>query len=224
MNLEGKIIDFLGDSITEGIGVTNIALNRYDNVIKNKCYLKAVYNYGISGTRIAHQRNASESPRADLYFCARLYDMNPEADIIVVYGGVNDYVHGDAPFGDISDKTPATFCGAVDFLMRTLKEFYPKAQIVFMTPAHLQYDTMVESCASDRKPQGVEGRALCEYVRIIEEKGKKYNIPVLNLFDKLPINPNIQEEKEKYTVDGLHFNDAGHNVLADLLIDFIKKI
>ena len=50
MDLKGKTINFLGDSITEGCGVTDIEANRYDNVIKRNCQLKKVNNYGIGGT------------------------------------------------------------------------------------------------------------------------------------------------------------------------------
>ena len=56
--------------------------------------LKKVNNYGIGGTRIAHQNVPSEKPRYDLCFCGRAYNMERNADIIVVYGGVNDYIHG----------------------------------------------------------------------------------------------------------------------------------
>ena len=31
MELKGKTINFLGDSITEGVGVSDIQNNRYDN-------------------------------------------------------------------------------------------------------------------------------------------------------------------------------------------------
>lgn len=44
--MEGKTINFLGDSITECVGVVNLK-NRYDNRLKNMLNLKAVYNYGI---------------------------------------------------------------------------------------------------------------------------------------------------------------------------------
>ena len=86
MKLEGKIVDFLGDSITEGVGVKDCENNRYDNRIKKQCNLKVAYNYGISGTRIAHQRKPSEKPRYDLCFCGRAYDLIPKADVVVVYG------------------------------------------------------------------------------------------------------------------------------------------
>ena len=34
----------------------------------------------------------------------------------------------------------------------------------------------------------------------------------------------ITEDAQRYTADGLHFNDAGHEVLADCLSDFLKNL
>ncbi len=220
MELKNKVISFLGDSITEGAGVENIAENRYDNILLKKENLKAVYNYGIGGTRIAHQQIPSDEARYDLCFCGRAYDINPESDIIIVFGGTNDYDHGDAPFGEETDKTSATFCGAVDFLMNLLKEKYPNSKLVFLTPARRVGDENKSSnpCKkADLKP-------LKGYVDLIISKGKQYNIPVLNLYDELKINPNIDEENKKYTADGLHLNDNGHMLLAQKVIEFLHSI
>lgn len=216
-------MNFLGDSITEGVGVEDCANNRYDNIIRKKCKLKAVYNYGIGGTRIAHQSKPSDKLRYDLCFCGRAYDLNPQSDIIVVYGGVNDYIHGDAPFGKIGDTTPAMLCGGVEFLMRLLKELYPEAKKIFITPVHMQYDTLNDEKPSNREMKKADAKSLSDYVRVIKETGKNHRIPVLNLYETLPINPNIAEHKEKYTADGLHFNDAGHKILADMLIEFLQN-
>ena len=41
MKLEGLVVNFLGDSITEGTGVSNMAENRYDNVLKREYRLAA---------------------------------------------------------------------------------------------------------------------------------------------------------------------------------------
>lgn len=71
MKIKGKIINFLGDSITEGHSVIDRTHNRYDNVMKKKYHLKKVNNYGIGGTRFTYQSKPSENPRYDLYFCGR---------------------------------------------------------------------------------------------------------------------------------------------------------
>ncbi len=75
MELKNKTINFLGDSITEGVGVSDIKNSRYDNRLKEMLELKKVNNYGMGGTRIAHQSVPSEEPRYDLCFCGRAYDM-----------------------------------------------------------------------------------------------------------------------------------------------------
>ncbi len=218
MELKGKIVNFLGDSITEGVGVTDLN-NRYDNIIKAKAELSQVYNYGIGGTRIAHQSRPSENPRFDLCFCGRAYDLDKSADIVVVFGGSNDYGHGDAPFGDMSDKTPATYCGAVSYLMALLKEEHPNAQIVFMTPARREGDekTSQSICKTEARP-------LAEYCDVIKIKGRENNIPVLDLYEKLGINPNNADEKEGFTSDGLHFNDEGHKIIAERLMEFLRSL
>ncbi len=211
MELKGKVINFLGDSITEGNGVTS-AVYRYDTIIKERCSLKAANNYGIGGTRIAYKSKPSELAFFDLHFCGRAYLMDRDADAVVVFGGTNDFSTGDAPFGEYDDKGAETFCGAVDLLMRILKELYPNSKIAFITPARRAGDD-----SSDNIP-------LKKYVDLIIAKGNDYGIPVLNMYDKLGINPNNSDERIKYTTDGLHFNNAGHAVIAERVIEFLESI
>ena len=105
MTLKDKKICFLGDSITEGVGVSCVE-NRYTDVFKKITDVGEIKNYGISATRIAKQHNGS------IYgefvdknsFCERYNEMDDDADIVVVFGGTNDYGHGDAPFGTKNDK------------------------------------------------------------------------------------------------------------------------
>lgn len=225
MNINGFKVNFLGDSITEGTGVTDRANCRYDNRLAAMCQLSAVNNYGIGGTRLAHQSQPSEKPRYDLCFCGRAYDMDTTADMVVVYGGVNDYIHGDAPFGEIGDTTPATFCGSVYFLMHYLREAYGSKPIVFMTPARCylrhEVDDLVPSTHAQKK---VPGKELLSYVDVILETARKFDIPVLDLYRELGLDPHDPECFNTYTTDGLHFNDAGHGVIAQRLKDFIQAL
>lgn len=224
MDLKGKIIDFLGDSITEGAGVSNIAENRYDNRLKNMYDLKEVYNYGIGGTRLAYQKKPSKNSRCDLYFCGRAHDLNQNADIIVVYGGVNDYLHGDADFGSMEDRTSETFCGAVYCLMEFLKKKYFEKTIVFITPAHCNYNGISDKQACPRPIDNQNSKPLHEYVEVIKSRGEELGIPVLDLFENLGLDPNNEVVKEKYTIDGLHFNDDGHFYIAKAIGEFLSAL
>ena len=224
MKLKGKIINFLGDSITEGYGVTKIK-NRYDNVLKKLCRLRAVNNYGISGSRFAHQSVPTvEEPRKDLCFSGRAYDMDKTADIVVVYGGINDYLTGDAPVGNPGDATPATFCGAVRFLMTIIRELHPEATIVFMTPARCHIRDITSLKPSPDPIKKADAMPTEDYGKIVIETAKDLGVHVLDIYNELGIDPNNDADKEKYTFDGLHFNDDGHFVLASCLKNFLEKL
>jgi len=225
MNIQGFKVNFLGDSITEGVGVEDREHCRYDRRLMAMCGLSAANNYGIGGTRLAHQRHPSEKPRHDLCFCGRVYNMDTTADMVVVYGGVNDYIHGDAPFGQIGDTTPATFCGGVYYLMNYLREIYGSKPIIFLTPARSflrhEVDDLFPSVHAAKR---VPGKPLEAYADVILETAKQFDIAVLDLYHDLGVDPHIPEQFEMYTMDGLHFNDEGHALIAEKLKELIESM
>lgn len=70
-----------------------------------------VKNYGIGGTRIARQREKSEEEKFDQDFVKRADEMEEGADAVVVFGGTNDFGHGDAAIGDFDSRDVYTFYG-----------------------------------------------------------------------------------------------------------------
>lgn len=224
MELKGKKIAFLGDSITEGVGVSS-AECRYENILSKKCELSEIFVNAISGSRFAYQINPNEDAKRQLFFCGRAFLLPTEADIVVVYGGINDYLHGDAPFGEEGDRGFMTFCGATRFLMTALRQRFGNKPIVFMTPAHCYYKGVRDSELTSRYPDLADReKPLVAYVETIKKTAKEFGIYVLDLYEKLGIDPNISEHKVKYTVEGLHFNDEGHKVIAECLEKFLRSI
>jgi lysophospholipase L1-like esterase len=224
MELTAKKIAFLGDSITEGSGVKDRAANRYDNVLARIAGMELIHSDGIGGSRLAYQRVPSEDPRRDLCFCGRAFNIPLTADVVVVYGGVNDYFHGDAPIGEMTDCTPATFCGAVRFLMRTLRKRFEGKTVVFMTPARCFYKDIPDTEPSTRPMKLADAMPVLGYVDIINRIGAEESVAVLDLYRTLPIDPNDPAQREKYTADGLHFNDDGHHILANTLKNFLEAL
>ena len=224
MELKGLRVAFLGDSITEGAGVSDIANCRYDNRLAKMCGFAKTYNYGVGGSRLAYQSKPSENPAHDLYFCGRMHKMTRDADLVIVYGGVNDYIHGDAPIGKDGDDSPTTFCGAVRYLMTHLPERYPNGKIVFLTPAHCCRPIGSDKYPSPRPMKLPDAQPLSFYVETIERTAKELGFPVFNMFENLGLDPNDEYIREKYTVDGLHFNDDGHAIIAEKVKAFLESI
>lgn len=215
MEIKHKKVVFLGDSITEGIGVS-AQEKSYVNRFQAKNQPISVQNYGISGSRIARQHCPEPNfPPHERYFLTRVAEMDADADIIVVFGGVNDYAHGDAPLGCFADRTSDTFYGACHALMTALIERYPTATIVFMTP--------LNTLVSPKNKIGTPA-ALLDYVQAIRQTAEYYALPVLDLYATSGINANILAQREKMLPDGIHPNDIGAERIADRLTGFLKSL
>jgi lysophospholipase L1-like esterase len=219
MEIKGLKINFLGDSITESVGVSNFE-NVYWNRIKNEYGAEVVRGYGIGGTRIARQQKPSAEPRWDLDFCSRYSEMDDDADVVVVFGGTNDFGHSDAPLGQMSDRTDTTFYGACHTLFEGLINKYPTATIIVMTPLHRYNEDNPRGDGYKESEVGV----LLTYVNIIKEVAAYYSLPLLDLWSVSSIQPKVDVIREKYCPDGLHPNDAGHAIIASRLAGFIRSL
>ena len=216
MELKGTKINFLGDSITEGAGTSSH--DKMFSMLIEREYGAICQNYGIGGTRIARQKTPTEE-NWDRDFISRVPEMDADADIVVVFGGTNDFGHGDAPLGAMSDRTPYTFYGALHCLYTALIEKYPDVPIVVLTPLHRITEDIP---TGDNKPAPVG--TLKEYVNIIREVAEYYSLPVLDLFKESGLQPKIPVIQQKYVPDGLHPNDAGNDILAHKIARFLEML
>ena len=216
MELKGTKINFLGDSITEGAGTSSH--DKMFTMLIEREYGAICQNYGIGGTRIARQKTPTEE-KWDRDFISRVPEMDNDADIVVVFGGTNDFGHGDAPLGTMDDRTPYTFYGALHCLYTALTEKYPGVPVVILTPLHRWNE---DSPKGDNKPAPVG--TLKEYVNIIREVAEYYSLPVLDLFKESGLQPKIPVIQQKYVPDGLHPNDDGNAILAHKIARFLETL
>lgn len=221
MELAGKKINFLGDSITQGVGASS-PNKCFVSLLKEKYHLREARNYGIGGTRIARQSEIKDPNEIrDKDFIMRAEEMDNDADVIVVFGGTNDYGNGQAPLGAIDDCHVFTFYGAVRVLCENLIKKYPTSAIIFITPMHRwnEYGGL-----GTWKPEGVEQRPLCDYVKAVKEACERYSVPVLDLFGAGGMPFNCHSWAREYSEDGLHPNDKGYELLADKLGKFLENL
>ena len=215
MKLNNKVVCFLGDSITEGVGSTEG--NCFVSLFAKAHPEARVYNFGISGTRIAKQLKPSVNTRWDKYFASRIDDMPKNADLIFVFGGTNDFGHGDAPFGELGDTDGYSFSGGLHDLFTRLINKYPFANIVCMTPLH--------RCSENEKATKPDGEfILRDYVQRIKETTEYFSIPTIDLWQISGIQPSIPLVKDTFMPDGIHPSDAGYKKLFDIVNAYVEAL
>lgn len=196
---------FLGDSITEGVGASCPELC-YVNLVKEKLGCDVV-NYGISGTRIARQYIDTRVTFFDWDFQQRAMIMDKDADLVFVFGGTNDYDHGNAKIGECTSTDPYTFCGGLNNLVNYLVSIYGLKKLCFLLPLRRYKEDNGEN-------------SLGEYVECMRKVLKKNKIKYLDFFETGISKPQT-EKNEGYFCDGLHPNDKGHEWIANQIYEYI---
>jgi len=121
---KNQTINCLGDSITSDYSDDN---SSWVEMLHRALPVKKINNYGIAGTTVA-----DDGIRNDC-FAKRFLDMDKTADVIIVFGGINDF-NRSILLGDISSSRITEFYGALKVVCRGLIEMYPEADIFFITP------------------------------------------------------------------------------------------
>lgn len=201
---KGKVANFLGDSQTE---VNNHKTKIYHDWVKEILGLSKVNNYGISGTTIA-KKNASDTTA----MCVRYANMDENADLICVMGGVNDRWFN-CQLGKFGDTDPITFYGAMETLCDGLLTKYPGKTIIFITPTEQNNN----NCNS----ANTTGYTPTDFANAMKRVCAKYSIPVFDANTCSGIYPLNAANAALYTTDKLHLNNKGHEVLGNKLAKFI---
>ena len=219
MELKGKEVVFLGDSITEGVGADALE-HIYHAVLKDLLGIKECVNAGVSGTRIARQKMPTvNEPSFDLDFLMRFDDVDKDADYLFIFGGTNDFGHGDSEFGTADSDDIYTFQGALNVLYTKAKNAFGSDRVVILTPMRRFGMNSSKGDSSRRVPCPPLG----EYVKAEIEAAARYGFKVIDLFSVPELDPN-DEKYVRYFADGLHPNTEGHRLLAEVLAKKIKEL
>lgn len=127
--------------------------------------------------------------------------LGTKANVVTVWTGANDLVHGD---------DPRIFQEDLRFLLRTLHDSISKTIVI----ANLPDLTQLPRFRSMPNPSVTLERVKA-YNRAIETEAAAVNASIVNLFAQ-PVRDELV-----FDLDGFHPNDAGHRLLANL---FLKEI
>ncbi|MBA3926752.1 SGNH/GDSL hydrolase family protein [Listeria rustica] len=191
----------LGDSLTDTSNPHSE--KKYYDYIQENLHIKKINDYGISGSTIG----TNSEPMSERYVT-----MADDADLITVFGGLNDYGRNH-PLGDLGDTENDTYYGALDVLLKGLVEKYPDKKIGFIS-------MYARTATPPTNSLGVPDYA---YVNAGLEVCEHYGIKHLNLYEIASLNLS-STEGSAYKSDRSHLNDQGQEHLAKIIERFIKSL
>jgi lysophospholipase L1-like esterase len=204
----GKKIIFLGDSITASTGIDEA--DNYANIVANELGFSESEIYGYGGGTWTNEVGTDTS------LIDRYTTMDLDADIVVVWAGINDYKHA-VPLGTKGNGDDTTFYGAVDFMYSELVTRYPDSKIFVMTPLESKID------GTDTTVANSETLVLSDYVDAM--KGSVIpGISIIDLYSLANIDGTDIEDNATFFVDGYHPNATGHQRVADILITLLVEL
>ena len=194
----------LGDSITQAVNLDT--LDHYQelawpHVLKKALGAEEVVNLGIGGSSIGRYW-------ADA-FVDRYTEIPEDTDLIFVMGGTNDgFCASFVEFGNSEERAPRTFWGDLDELMDGLKEDYPEAEVIFLTPIPNSLHDYLKAERKYLMPQE-------EFSEVIITLAEEHGMEVFDLY-----NSNILDGHDKDNIlhlmpDGVHPNAEGYRILGE---------
>ena len=132
-----------------------------------------------------------------------------DTDLIFVMGGTNDgFCASFVEFGNSEERAPRTFWGDLDELMDGLKEDYPEAEVIFLTPIPNSLHDYLKAERKYLMPQE-------EFSEVIITLAEEHGMEVFDLY-----NSNILDGHDKDNIlhlmpDGVHPNEEGYRILGE---------
>jgi lysophospholipase L1-like esterase len=140
--------------------------------------------------------------------------IDPALDCVTIFAGTNDY-RLNKPLGKWLDKDMYTFIGAYSILIQNILTSNPSCRLNLWTPL------MRDKDGFDIDTKNGQGYRLADYVDAVSALGRRYALPVLDLYAESGLN---KLTLPIFTSDGLHPNERGFARIAAMAVPFLERI
>lgn len=213
---DNKVILFTGDSICYGANwrptVEDYSNTGWRKIIQENYQKSITYGYGIGGTTISKRSGRTDSI---LERMTKMFSEHPEADYIIIEGGVNDaYNITDCPIGTIStgyndELNENTFAGALESIFKYAQTHWIGKKIGYIV--------------TFKVPSAMGQFKFNEYMDIAKQICKKWSVPYCDLYNESNLNYFIQEVSDAYG-GGLHPNEAGYIIITNKIEKWMETL
>lgn len=210
----------IGDSIsTDAYGT----YTKWVSVLINDGFFPTnTTNNSVSATGFV-AKYTGDDPEADNDFITRLASVENKSDydLVIVFGGINDYIQS-VPLGESGSDDTVYFKPAVDSFFSYLVNNFTQARIAVLSPLRT-YNIYANTGGIKQE----------EYAAYIRDVAKSYCLPVLNLTEESGFCPFVDTFKEMWTLipngyntaDGVHPNaEYQKKYLAPMIRRFLENL
>lgn len=190
----------IGDSISDTVDGRTRTDKFYQEFIAENTGCTLV-NWNGNGTGYKTEFNGKS------YIYNRLDEIPSDANLITIFSGTNDNI----TLGNYGDTGFDTFYGVVDETVKAIKDKFPLVPLGLITPL-----PRTSSDLSNTKNKG--------YSEAIKAIGKKYSVPVLDLYADCGFHVNNNEFRLNCLPDGLHPNINGHAMLSKKIQPWLENV
>ena len=190
----------IGDSISDTVDGRNRTDKFYQEFIAENtgCTL---FNWGGNGTGYYTEFNGVS------YIYNRINEIPEDADLITIFAGTNDNLN----VGNYGDTDFTSFYGAVDKTVKAIKDKFPLVPLGLITPLPRTVNDLTNAKNKN-------------YSEAIKAIGKKYSVPVLDLYADCGFHVNNNEFRLNCLPDGLHPNINGHAMLSKKIQPWLENV
>ena len=205
-------ITCLGDSITQAANLTSMEDYQqysYPTKLGQILSAKEVVNLGIGGSSIGRYWQDA--------FVERYQEIPQDTDLILVMGGTNDgFCLHKENVGNFEERLAGTLIGDLDELMRGLKDNYPEAEVIFITPL----PNVLHDILRKERPELLSQRVIVDSMIALAQE---YEFDVIDLYDSNLLDSHDAAVISNYMPDGVHCNPDGYQILAEhIAADLIR--
>ena len=133
-----------------------------------------------------------------------------QVSVVVIEHGVNDYLAGTALDNPNNPYDTFTYGGALRTALKKLQERKPELHIVLCTPTYCWF--LAEEITCEECDLG--GGILEDYVNLELAIAQEFGVEVVDNYHESGIGGAF-ENWSVYTLDGLHLNETGRQMLAE---------
>lgn len=216
--LNGKTIMAFGDSIMagDGNGGTGIA-----DILGSK-HSMTVLDYSLGGAAITYDSEQTTDRRNITAQVSQAISSVSTSPDYIIFDGLTNDINGGAvkPLGEISDGynsdfDNATFCGAFEWIVRTLRTAYPSSKLVYVRVHHMSSRNL-----GNQNTFGNKAEEMCE----------KWGVPIANIYKNGGLNTFL-DAMHKYTYastsqpsgDKTHPTQEGYELFYIPIIESVLK-